>query len=66
MLGAGESEIKMETIKVSKAELEVLYKMVRTQIDWQQGGCFGDGDIIDDKKGYNIAKKLLVKLSNNK
>ncbi len=46
-------------IELTTYQLQVLYKMVRTHIDWGTGGYFGDGNEITEKKEYATAKKIL-------
>lgn len=46
----------------TKKELEKLQMMVNAHLVWGAGGCFGDGSIIDDKRGYKSAQKILAKL----
>ena len=50
-------------MKLTKAELQNLYYIVKSQINWQEGGCFGNGDTITDKKGMKSAMKILEKIS---
>ncbi len=50
-------------MKLTKFELSNLYYILKSQINWHEGGCFGDGDKIVDKKGLNSAIKILEKVS---
>ena len=50
-------------IELTTYQLQVLYKMVRTHIEWETGGCFGDGSEITEKKEYATAKKILEIIS---
>ena len=49
-------------MKLTKQQLQTLRYVLRTQIEWDADGCFGNGDEITEKKDYQIAKRILTKI----
>lgn len=47
---------------MSLSELKLVKMVLQSQIQWAEGGCFGNGDKIDDKVGYNNAKKMVERI----
>ena len=56
--------MRNKQVKLTEKEYHELYMMVASHIDYQAGGCYGDGDSITDPKGYQIAKDILYKIKN--
>ncbi len=49
-------------MNLTKKQLQTLRYILRSQIEWGAGGCFGDGDKITEKKDFATAKILLSKI----
>ena len=49
-------------INLTKREREELVWFVATVQRWREGGPYGDGDSIIEKKGYALMDKILAKL----
>ena len=56
---------KYQIEPLTQNKIEVLEYIISTQIRWGAGGCFGNGEKIDDKRGLNTAKKLLEIIRNS-
>ena len=54
-------EKNTEAIYCTKDELDLLWEIVASQIEWQEDGCLIDGEEIDEKK-MSLAKSLLKKI----
>jgi hypothetical protein len=48
---------------MSLSELKLTKIVLESQIKWAEGGCFGDGEKVDDKVGFADAKKLLKRIN---
>ena len=57
-----DNEKKDFMIKLKEDEISVLYRAIKTHLNWGPQGCFGDGDTISDVEGAKIAKKILEKI----
>lgn len=54
-------------MKLTSYEKNLLWEMVKTHIDWGEGGCLlkdeGDTSLVDEDK-IKVAKKILEKIKN--
>lgn len=46
---------------LTRKELELIFDIVATQIEWREGGCLNDGDKVD-KRRMKQAEKIVGKL----
>jgi len=51
----------LKDIKLSAIEFNLLVAALNTQIKWESGGMFGDGDSVTDKVGYTRAIRIIKK-----
>ncbi len=58
----GELLSKPKTFSLSQAEVEALLRCIRSQVDWREGGCFGDGSNISDKVGFKSIQSVHGKI----
>ncbi len=57
---------KTYAVLLREKELNLIQWVLKTQINWGTGGCFGDGDNITEKKELALAKKIVEIISNLK
>jgi hypothetical protein len=54
-------ETNTEAIYCTKAERELLWFIVNSQINWREGGCLNKDEEVDEKK-MKLAKSVLEKI----
>jgi hypothetical protein len=55
-------ETNTEVIYLTKKEQDLLYDIVQSQIDWQEGGCLINDNQEVDKSKMKLAKSILTKI----
>lgn len=52
----------LEDIKLSPIEFNHMVQAMIMQVRWGNAGMYGDGEEINDKVGYERAKRIIEKL----